>query len=53
LLAGLSTSIGWGIRGNFVRAVYGNTFAGHGGLHIRFGPNATAFEKPRAGSPHS
>jgi hypothetical protein len=27
----------WGI----VRALYGDRFAGHAGLHIRFGPNAT------------
>jgi hypothetical protein len=34
----------WGI----VRAIYGDRFAGHAGLHIRFGPNATA---DRPGSP--
>jgi hypothetical protein len=36
-----------------VRAVYGNQFAGHAALHIRFGPNATATKaKPRADQPH-
>ncbi len=29
--------VDWGI----VRALYGNTFAGYAGLHIRFGPHAT------------
>lgn len=43
------------VTGNWavVRAVYGNQFAGHAGLHIRFGPNATATkEKPPPGQPH-
>ncbi len=31
-----------------VRAIYGDQFAGHGGQHIRFGPNATVTkEKPK------
>jgi hypothetical protein len=35
------------------RAVWGNQFAGHAALHIRFGSNATATkEKPAAGKPH-
>jgi hypothetical protein len=39
----------WGI----VRAVYGDRFAGHAGLHIRFGPNATATPAPPTpGQPH-
>ncbi len=38
----------WGI----VRAIYGNRFAGHGGHHVRFGPDATATaEKPKPGAP--
>jgi hypothetical protein len=35
-----------------VRIIYGDRFAGHSGRHIRFGPDATAFEKPRTGQPH-
>jgi hypothetical protein len=40
--AGLSAAVfsivaDWGI----VRAIYGDRFAGHAGLHIRFGPDAT------------
>ncbi|MGH9752871.1 MAG: hypothetical protein ACREA2_08800 [Blastocatellia bacterium] len=39
----------WGI----VRAIYGDTFAGFSGKHIRFGPDATATtEKPKEGQPH-
>jgi len=39
----------WGI----VRAIYGDTFAGFAGQHIRFGPAATATtEKPKEGQPH-
>jgi hypothetical protein len=30
-----------------VRAIYGDRFAGHAGLHIRFGPNATIHAKPK------
>jgi hypothetical protein len=33
----LAIVIDWAI----VRAIYGDQFAGHAGLHIRFGPNAT------------
>jgi len=45
----LSVLLDWGI----VRAMYGDQFAGYAGLHIRFGPNATATkEKPTAGKPH-
>jgi hypothetical protein len=33
----LAIAIDWAI----VRAIYGDHFAGHAGLHIRFGPNAT------------
>jgi len=36
-----------------IRAVWGNQFAGHAKLHIRFGPNATAKpEKPSPTAPH-
>src|SRR5262249_10421400 len=35
--AALPVLADWGI----VRAVYGDRFAGHAGLHVRFGPNAT------------
>ncbi len=35
--AGLSIVTDWGI----VRAIYGDRFAGHSALHIRFGPRAT------------
>jgi hypothetical protein len=39
----------WGIT----RAIYADQFAGHAGLHIRFGPKATATkEKPAPGNPH-
>jgi hypothetical protein len=45
----LSVCIDWGI----VRGIYGNRFAGHANLHIRFGPNATATkEKPSQVNPH-
>jgi hypothetical protein len=37
----LSVFVDWGI----VRALYGDTFAGNAGLHIRFGPNATSNKK--------
>jgi hypothetical protein len=30
-----------------VRAIYGDRFAGHAGLHIRFGPNATIYQRER------
>lgn len=36
-----------------VRALYGDQFAGHAGLHIRFGPEATATkDRPSPGQPH-
>lgn len=35
--AALSVVVDWGV----VRAIYGDRFAGHASLHIRFGPNAT------------
>jgi hypothetical protein len=36
-----------------VRAIYGNTFAGYAGRHIRFGPDRTAStEKPATNLPH-
>lgn len=38
LAAVLAVLTDWGI----VRAIYGDRFAGHSGLHIRFGPNATS-----------
>lgn len=44
VLSALSIAVDWGV----VRAVYGDRFAGHANLHIRFGPNATV-NKP--GSP--
>jgi len=44
----LSVTLDWAI----VRAIYGDRFAGHAGLNIRFGPNATAIEKPKLGQPH-
>jgi hypothetical protein len=45
----LSIAVDWAM----VRAVWGNQFAGHAALHIRFGPNATATkEKPAANQPH-
>jgi hypothetical protein len=37
----LYTLLEWGL----IRAIYGNTFAGHAKLHIRFGPNATHNQK--------
>jgi len=44
-----SVAADWGI----VRAIYGDTFAGFAGKHIRFGPDATATtEKPKEGQPH-
>lgn len=44
----LSSLLFWGI----VRAVWGDTFAGHASLHIRFGPNATVTPNPKKGQPH-
>jgi hypothetical protein len=45
----LSLAADWAVT----RAVWGNQFAGHAALHIRFGSNATATkEKPAAGKPH-
>jgi hypothetical protein len=45
----LSTVVDWGIA----RTIYGDKFAGSAGLHIRFGPNATATtRKPGANAPH-
>ncbi len=41
LAASLAILADWGI----VRAIYGDRFAGHAALHIRFGPNATAAPK--------
>lgn len=43
----LLVTVDWGI----VRAIYGNRFAGHAKLHIRFGPNATTAE-PKPGQQH-
>jgi hypothetical protein len=37
IVSALAILANWAI----VRAVYGDRFAGHSGLHIRFGPNAT------------
>jgi hypothetical protein len=45
----LSIVADWAI----VRAAWGDQFAGHAGLHFRFGPNATATkEKPASGQRH-
>ncbi len=41
IAASVLTLADWGI----VRAIYGDRFAGHAGLNIRFGPNATT--RPR------
>lgn len=46
--AALAVTLDWGI----VRALYGDRFAGHAGLHIRFGPHATAVPNPKPGQPH-
>jgi hypothetical protein len=47
--AALIVLVDWGV----VRAVWGNQFAGYAGLHIRFGPNATATKaKPPPDKPH-
>jgi len=49
LAALLTTTADWGI----IRALYGNQFAGQAGLHIRFGPRATATKsKPDPDKPH-
>ena len=39
----LAVVLDWGI----VRAIYGDRFAGHANLHIRFGPKATVKTGPR------
>lgn len=41
IIAALSILADWAI----VRAIYGDRFAGHASLHIRFGPNATIHKK--------
>jgi hypothetical protein len=41
IAAAVSIVIDWGI----VRAIYGDRFAGHANLHIRFGPRATIHAK--------
>jgi hypothetical protein len=43
--AAVSVLVDWGV----VRAIYGDRFAGHANLHIRFGPNATT--RPAPGQP--
>jgi hypothetical protein len=49
LAAALSVVVDWAT----VRHLYHNQFAGHSGLHIRFGPNATATKaKPASNLPH-
>ena len=49
-LAGFLVTVAaeWGT----VRAVYGDRFAGHAKLHLRFGPNATTGDAPKPGLPH-
>lgn len=50
-LAGFVVSVG--VDWRVVRVLYGNQPAGFHGLHIRFGPDATATaERPKAGQPH-
>lgn len=45
----LSLAADWSV----VRGIWGGRFAGYAGLHIRFGPNATATkEKPAPSQPH-
>lgn len=44
VVSALSVVADWGV----VRAVYGDKFAGHAKLHIRFGPNATTQAKPKS-----
>ncbi len=49
VLVGLAAAVlSIGIDWAAVRAIYGDRFAGHASLHIRFGPNATV---NRPGSP--
>jgi hypothetical protein len=43
IAAVVAIGLDWGI----VRAIYGDRFAGHAGLHIRFGPRATVETGPR------
>lgn len=38
----------WGVK----RTLFGDTFVKHGGQEIRFGPNATIYDKPRPGQAH-
>lgn len=44
----LTTTANWSI----VRAIYGNRFASHATLHIRFGPNATISDQIKSDKPH-
>jgi len=49
LAALVTTTAEWGL----IRALYGNQFAGQAGMHIRFGPRATATKaKPDPDKPH-
>jgi hypothetical protein len=38
----------WGVK----QALFGNEFVKGGGQEIRFGPNATIYDKPRPGQAH-
>lgn len=47
LVGGLATVAAIGLDWGIVRAIYGDRFAGHANLHIRFGPRSTVGTGPR------
>ncbi len=47
LACGVATVLAIGLDWGVVRAIYGDRFAGHANLHIRFGPRATVKTGPR------
>ncbi len=47
LVGGVAAVVAIGLDWGIVRAIYGDRFAGHASLHIRFGPRATVKTGPR------
>ena len=46
--AAMTVAAEWAV----VRGIYGNQQAGYAARHIRFGPDATVYDKPKRGAPH-
>lgn len=47
MVGAVATAIAIGLDWGIVRAIYGDRFAGHASLHIRFGPRSTVQSGPR------